>query len=239
MAQSVKKYQKKLPYSYTLGAFPTFELLKNKSQYVDAVYLHSDLNSPELDQELRELCRKCHVRCIVNDRIVEKLREKDNCYVIGVFRKYEEALCPDTNHIVLVSPSDMGNMGTIIRTSIGFGIKDIAIIEPAVDIMNPKVIRASMGAVFRMRCRYYATFDEYRASCEHDLYPFMLGGSHELQTLHRDTQRRYSLIFGNEATGLDASFASVGESITIRHSHEIDSLNLSMAVGIALYEFTK
>ena len=41
MAQALKKYMKKFPYSYTLGAFPTFELVKNQARHVEAVYLHS------------------------------------------------------------------------------------------------------------------------------------------------------------------------------------------------------
>jgi TrmH family RNA methyltransferase len=240
MAQALKKYMKKFPYSYTLGAFPTFELVKNQPQQVEAVYLHSMMDSPTLDQEIRQLCAEKHVRCIVNDKIVEKLREKENCFVIGVFNKYEQQLEKDTNHIVLVNPSDMGNMGTIMRTSLGFGIRDLAIIQPAVDIFNPKVLRASMGAVFQMNCRYYNSFDEYVAECgERSMYPFMLGGTKYLQDFHHDSSRKFSLIFGNEATGLDPSFKNVGEPIMIRHNNKIDSLNLSMAVGIALYEFTK
>lgn len=240
MAQALKKYMKKFPYSYTLGAFPTFELVKNQARHVEAVYLHSMMDSPALDREIRQLCEEKHVRCIVNDKIVEKLREKENCFVIGVFNKYEEPLTKDTNHIVLVNPSDMGNMGTIMRTSLGFGIRDLAIIQPAVDIFNPKVLRASMGAVFQMHCHYYNSFEEYMEECgERSMYPFMLGGNRYLQEFQHDKNRKFSLIFGNEATGLDPSFKDVGEPIMIRHNNQIDSLNLSMAVGIALYEFTK
>ena len=49
----------------------------------------------------------------------------------------------------------------------------------------------------------------------------------------------FSLIFGNEAAGLPVEFASVGQSVRIRHTDSIDSLNLSLAAGIGLYEFTK
>ena len=57
----------------------------------------------------------------------------------------------------------MGNMGTIIRTCVGFGIKNLAVIEPAVDIFNPKVVRASMGAVFHVNICRYDSFDTYYA----------------------------------------------------------------------------
>ena len=49
----------------------------------------------------------------------------------------------------------------------------------------------------------------------------------------------FSLVFGNEATGLDDSFLSVGTSVIIAHSDRIDSLNLPIAASIAMYEATK
>ena len=61
-----------------------------------------------------------------------------------------------------MNPSDMGNMGTIIRTGIGFGIRNLAIVEPAVDVFNPRVVRASMGSLFQMNFRYYDSFETYR-----------------------------------------------------------------------------
>ena len=49
----------------------------------------------------------------------------------------------------------------------------------------------------------------------------------------------FTLIFGNEATGLPDSYAETCTAVRISHSGDIDSLNLPMACGIGLYEFTK
>lgn len=237
----LKKYNKKSEYSYTLGAFPTIELLKNKPEHVLRVMFHSDMNSDRQAEIIHELCKKNRIQCEVQDRLVEKLRDKENCYVIGVFEKYTGILQADQNHLVLVNPSDMGNIGTIIRTSIGFSVHNLAIIEPAVDIFNPKVVRASMGALFRIRFQHFDSFEAYRKQYgrEHALYPFMLTGAVPLQTYVPDPAKHFSLIFGNEATGLPEEFAEVGQSILIENSDEVDSLNLSIAVGCGLYEFTK
>ena len=67
----------------------------------------------------------------------------------------------------------------------------------------------------------------------------MLKGATDLQKLNKSNVDKYALIFGNEATGLPDEFANKGTSVLIRHEKTIDSLNLSMACGIALYEFTK
>jgi len=171
---------------------------------------------------------------------VEKLRDKDNCLMIGIFEKYEDFLEEKENHIVLINPSDMGNMGTILRTAMGFGMKNIAVIEPCADYFNPKVVRSSMGACFQTNIQRFESFEAYKKEFGlRNIYPFMLKGAVDLQEYNIDKGKCFSLVFGNEATGLPDEFSKEGQSIRIRHTDCIDSLNLSMAVGIALYEFTK
>lgn len=236
----IKKYQGKMEYSYTLGAFPTIELLKNKPEKVIKVFVHPDMDSVQQKEIVASLCRKHNIPFEVSKKNVEKLRDKENCLLIGIFEKYEDDLESDNNHIVLVNPSDMGNMGTILRTAVGFGVNNIAVIEPCVDYFNPKVIRSSMGACFQANIKRFSDFSQYKKEYDNRvLYPFMLKGAVDLQKFDREKTQKYSLIFGNEATGLPDDFAQEGQSILIRHENTIDSLNLSMAVGIALYEFTK
>lgn len=236
----LKKYAKKMEHSYTFGAFPTIELLKNQPEHVLKVLLHPDMNSQVQLDLISSLCEMHRIPLEWAGKSVEKLRDKENIFAIGVFEKYTNILDSKKNHIVLVNPSDMGNMGTIIRTSIGFGIENLAIIEPGVDVFNPKVVRASMGSLFQLNFCYFKSFEEYKAQAgERSLYPFMLKGAVPLQELKREPGEIYSLIFGNEATGLPDSFAQEGQSVVIRHTDHIDSLNLALATGIGIYEFTK
>lgn len=236
----LKKYAKKMNHSYTFGAFPTIELLKNQPEHVLKVLLHPDMNSETQLEIITDLCNRHNIPIERAAKVVEKLRDKENIFAVGVFEKYTNQLDPTADHIVLVNPSDMGNMGTIIRTSIGFGIENLAIIEPGVDVFNPKVVRASMGSLFQSNFCYFPSFEAYKEQAgNRSLYPFMLKGAVPLQELQRDTTETYSLIFGNEATGLPDSFADEGQSVVIRHTDHIDSLNLALATGIGIYEFTK
>lgn len=236
----LKKYAKKFEYSYTFGAFPTIELLKHQPDHVLKVLLHPDMNSPAQLEIISSLCREHGIPVEPAQRAVEKLRDKENIFVIGVFEKYSGSLRETEPHIVLVNPSDMGNMGTIIRTGVGFGIRNLAVVEPAVDLFHPKVVRSSMGSLFQMNFRYFESFQAYRDTAgTRAFYPFMLKGAVPLQQLKRDPEEIFSLIFGNEAAGLPDWFAQVGQSIVIRHTDRIDSLNLALATGIGIYEFTK
>ena len=240
MQLQYKRYNDKAEYSYCFGPFPTFELIENRPQEAIEVLYHSQ-TSEAIREKLQRICQDQGIPCEQNDKVIQRIRDKENCLVIGVFKKHESVLSMDRPHVVLVNPSDMGNLGTIIRTAVGFGIPDLAIIRPGAAICHPKTVRASMGSLFRLNFQYFDSFAEYKRAYGEDrkMYPFMLKGSVGLDQLQRDEGELYSLIFGNEATGLPDEFLGEGQSVRIRNTDNIDSLNLSLAAGIAIYEFTK
>lgn len=236
---TIKPYKKDADYSYALGAFPTIELIKKAADKVIGVYVHSSFTDRE---NVEALCRERSIPVWNNDKMIARLSDKENVFVIGVFRKYEEKLDAGQPHLMLVNPSNMGNAGTILRTCLAFGIHDVAIITPAIDYFNPKVIRASMGAAFSMRLQCFESFEEYRAqygSAERELYSFMLTATEQLTVDTCPKPELYTLIFGNEATGLPEEYAEFTNSIIIPQSPEVDSLNLTIAVGIGTYMFRK
>lgn len=235
---NMKKYKKTDLESYTLGTTLTLELLNKKIEYVKRVYIHSKQDKNETYFKIKDICDKNHIEIIYSDKIINTLSDKDNCYIIGVFEKFKTDINYLTNHIVLVNPSNMGNLGTIIRSSIGFGINNLIIISPGVDIFDPKVIRSSMGAIFNMNFAYFDSFMDYaKLATDRDFYPFMLKAKTNLSDVK--VRRNYSLIFGNEASGLPDDYLNIGEPLIIKHTNNIDSLNLDNAVSIALYEFSK
>ena len=153
--------------------------------------------------------------------------------------KFRDALREDRPHVVLHRPGDSGNVGTILRTALGLGLQDAALIRPCVDVFDPRTVRASMGSLFRMRVRVYDSFEEYRKEFpERPLYPFMLDASVPLQQI-REIPEIYSLIFGNEGSGLPAEFAAAGQAVRIESNDQVDSLNLAVAAGIGIYYFTR
>ena len=234
----VKPYKKDFDYSYTRGVFLTIELMNHRPDRVIKIYLSSNADKNSGVTKIKDLANKQNIPVEVNDKAVSRLSPKENCYAVGIFSKYETPLAKDKNHIVLVNPMDSGNLGTILRTSLGFGITDIAIIRPAVDIFDPKTVRASMGALFSVSFAYYNEFNAYRSlSSGHALYPFMLHAKKSLHDVDSFIKKPYSLIFGNESSGLPDEFREIGTGIVIPHSKNIDSLNLSVSVGIACYAF--
>lgn len=237
---AIKPYKKDFDYSYTLGVFLTIELLNHMPEKVLTVYTSSQSEKNNGVSKINDLAKLHGIPVETNDKLIDRLSPKENCYAVGIFRKYETSLEKGKNHVILVSPMDSGNLGTIFRTCLGFGIHNVGIIRPAVDAFDPKAIRASMGALFSVNYSYFESFEDYLESFpEQALYPFMLNAKKSLHDVDSFMKAPFSLIFGNESSGLPQKFEDYGTSIVIPHSSAIDSLNLSMAVGLACYSFTK
>lgn len=227
----IQKYNKDLNYSYTEGFFPTFELIKYKRSSLRCIYINSDANDSEGVKKLKNLVDEKLI--IYSDKAFTKIGCKENSHVIGVFDKFEDNLDGDENHLVMVNPSDMGNLGNAMRSLLAFGYHDLAIITPCADRFNPKVIRASMGAIFKIRIEEFSSFEEYINKYKREFYPFVLDTSKPLNEVIFN--QPCSLVFGNEATGLPKSIHNQN-NVRIEQSDEVDSLNLTTSIAIGLYK---
>ncbi|MHB1293777.1 MAG: TrmH family RNA methyltransferase [Anaerolineae bacterium] len=229
-----RAYKESLDHSYAVGVFPTLELLQHRPEAVIEVLLSSRAATNTGADKIERLCAERDIPVHQADALVDHLAGNQNSYAIGVFHKYTSALSPRENHVVLVNPGDAGNLGTIIRTMLGLDVTNLAVIRPAVNPLAPKTVRASMGAVFQVQFAYLDRFEDYRAHYTgRHLYPFMTDGRVELG--EAIFQPPYSLVFGNESAGLGPAYQDWGTSVRIPQSQRIDSLNLAMSVGIALY----
>ena len=228
---SVKKYKKTDDISYALGATVTMELLNRRADCARCVYV-----SPKSEvSAVVDKARSLNIPVIESEKAFNILSPKENCYVIGEFNKFETAVDKTRHHVVLVNPSNSGNLGTIMRDVAAFDCADLVIIRPAVDNFDPKTVRASMGAVFNIGMQCYDSFEQYiKDYGDREVMPFMLNGKPFGKTAF-DMTKKYALVFGNEATGLPESYSKYN-AVRIEQSEKVDSLNLSVAVSVALYK---
>lgn len=224
------KYKKDLDFSYTMGAFPTIELL-NSNFKVHAVLIHSKYENKE---DLIEICKRKNVEYFLNDKIVNKLRLKESNLVIGVFKKKFSQL-EKANHILLFEPRDKGNLGTILRTALGLGFKNIGLISSC-DVFDPKTIRSSMGAVFKVNIEIFDSFEEYREKFKNEIYAFLLN---EKATPLKNVKIKepFTLLFGNESHGLENCNTENTNAVFIEQTKDIDSFNLPIATAMGMYHF--
>ncbi len=235
---SLEAYRSELDYSYAPGIFPSMECLLARPEDVRRLLVHSSAAGREGIGKLTALAQEHRIRIEEADRALGRISGKENCYAAAVFGKFSDALRADRPHVVLHNPSDSGNVGTILRTALGLGMEDVALIRPCADVFDPRTVRASMGSLFRLRVHVYDGFGEYReAFPERKLYPFMLDASVPLGSI-REVPEVYSLVFGNEGSGLPKEFAEAGQAVRIESNDKVDSLNLGIAAAIGIYQFT-
>lgn len=237
---ALQPYEKGLDYSYAAGFFPSMEALKKQPSLVRRVLLSSGAEESAAGKEIQALCEKLRIRTETADKALRRILGKDNTFAAAVFEKRQSDLSAAGRQLLLHQPQDRGNLGTMLRTALGFGFLDVAIIGPAADPFDPHVVRASMGAIFSLRIRLFDRFEDYADTAkERQLYPFMLTASKPLEEGTASIRRPYALVFGSEGGGLPDSFAGIGQPLRIPHSGEIDSLNLAVAAAIGMYAFAR
>ncbi len=237
---SLQPYDASLDYAYAPGLFPAMECLLNRPDCARRVLIHSKAAGTEGAEKLIRLAGDLRIRVEEADRALSRISQKENCFAAAVFEKFSDTLDPAKPHVVLHNPSDCGNVGTILRACAAFGVWDVALVRPCADLFDPRTVRACMGSLFHLRVTMYDSFDQYRAAYpEHDLYPFMLDGSRMIRDVLKDDMKdTWTLIFGNEGSGLPPEFARIGQPVRIPSNDRVDSLNLSIAAAIGLYAFT-
>ena len=235
---ALEAYKRELDYSYAPGLFPSLEAMTKRPQLVRRLLVSSRGQDSEGVKKLMFQAEEQHIRVEIADKALARISGKDNCFAAAVFEKRPLPLDGSCDHVVLHHISDQGNLGTILRTALGFGYHDIAIIRPAADVYDPKVVRASMGALFSLRVTEYAVFSDYwQEFGPSAAYPFMLDGSVQMDDAAKDAPHPCALIFGNEGSGLPPEFRQVGQPVRIPSSDEVDSLNLAIAAAIGMYAF--
>lgn len=140
--------------------------------------------------------------------------------------------------LLLENLRDPGNLGTILRTAEGAGMNGVVLNRESVDIFNPKVIRSTMGAIYRVPFLYTEDFNQLLKQLKHrgvTLYAAHLAGSVEYD--EPDYPAKTAILIGNEAKGLTEEAANLADArIRIPMEGKLESLNAGVAAAIVMYE---
>lgn len=153
---------------------------------------------------------------------------------LGDFKRYGK-------YAVLSRIQDPGNMGMIIRTADAMGL-DGVILSGSCDIYNPKVVRSTMGSLFRVPVFHGIDEEEIFLKFNEAEIPSFAAvvdnNAKDLKTA--DFSKGGGIFIGNEGNGLsEETVSKCTEKITIKMNGNIDSLNAAMATGIIMWELMK
>lgn len=133
---------------------------------------------------------------------------------------------------------DPGNLGTIIRTLDCAGINSLLLSKGTVDLYNPKVIRSTMGAIFRVNCFENVDLKDKLLSLKKEKYKIVIT-SLEATMFHYelDFKDKYVFVIGNESKGVSKDIQDLADlKIKIPMIGRTESLNASVAASVVAYE---
>lgn len=143
--------------------------------------------------------------------------------------------------ILLENIKDLGNLGTIIRTAVAFGIESIVLYGETVDLYNPKVVRSAVGNLWKINIVQMSTVEELKKYFSEYQRFATLPNSKEsvyLSDIKIETQQNL-VMFGSEADGLSEELKNFAtDNLTIEMNSNVESLNLSVSAAVVMYKLT-
>jgi TrmH family RNA methyltransferase len=166
--------------------------------------------------------------------------------ILGVIRqmdyKLEDMLKVRNSHIlVLDNLQDPGNVGTIFRTAEAAGVSGILMSQDCVDIYNPKTIRSTMGAIYRMPFLYLEDIKDGISILKENkihIYAAHLDGVHIYDK--EDYTKGTAFLIGNEGNGLTEEVADCADTLVkIPMEGQAESLNAAVASAVLMFEVNR
>ncbi len=207
----------------------------------EIVLYQNELAAAAQDLVAQLMSQGVPTRCIPQ-RQLERIADTETSQ--GLLARYRmhtvspaELFTPRARTVVLIdSVIDPGNLGTLIRSAIAFGVSDIAIAgDGAADPFGPKVVRATSGALFRSRIAIDER-EEIRNAARTAGYIVVVADLDGFETWPEPDPEHMLLIIGGETAGVNRYWRqSADHIIAVRQTDRIDSLNAAIAGSILMH----
>ncbi len=174
--------------------------------------------------------------------IISVIKYLDFFNNIDIIYKEDFFLLPSERTIALASVRDPGNLGSVIRSAVAFGVDHIVISSDSADIYNPKTVRSAMGSLFRVKVSIVSDMEAFAMAVQASgrrIYAAELSDSarslSDIGILPSDI-----IVIGNEGHGIPSSLSDkCSGSVYIPISKKTESLNAAVAAAIFMWEQSK
>ncbi len=185
-------------------------------------------------------------RYLVNDAIINKIATTKNPQnILGIVKMLDHNitnLVPiikenKTKLIMLDDVNDPGNLGTIIRTAAGLGYDGIIMSPNTVDLYNEKVIRSTQGVMFKIPIIKANLQEVIKLLKKEKVFCIGTALTNAKDVKHITKKDKFAICLGNEAKGISKEVLdNMDENVKIAMKNDVESLNVSIAAGIIMYE---
>ncbi len=184
-------------------------------------------------------------KILTNEAVLKKISTTETAPEIVATAKQiafsQKDIISKSKIVLLENIKDSGNLGTILRTCTALGVEAIILAGDTVDIYNPKTIRAAVGNLFKIPFLSVKSATETKKILpEHKFYATVVANAEAKNIIELKLPQKAVIMFGSEADGLSSDAIEICDvKITIPMSKTVESLNLSTAATICIWELFK
>lgn len=218
------------------------EAILEKSDIETIVVCDNCVKSGEIEQKtLYEIAK---YNCVyVDEKVFNNITEVQNPQgILAVVKKNlkQEIDLNEDVIVVLDDIQDPGNLGTILRTIDSVGLSQVIISKKSGDIFNPKVVRSTMGAIFRINMIESENLIDTLKQLKKHKFKIVATSPQTEKTIYDIDYRKKVIVIGNEANGISKEVLNIAdEKVKIEMLGKTESLNAAVATGVVLYEYVR
>lgn len=236
---SKKKYRRKFGKFVVENLAIVYDALQSRIQ-PETLFLSRELFENQ-NSKLKNILDKLNLEniFIINEGINKHLSSLDT--PSGIFAVYDKSKNIELDFhkeiVYLNGIKDPGNLGTIFRSALAFGIKNIVVDEFCADPYNPKTIQAAKDSIFKINL----VFDKDRKILKEikekmKVFVTDVDDGKNISNILNDN-KKFCLVLGSESHGVSDDIKEMSDgAVNIKSSSEIESLNVSVSAGIIFYE---
>ena len=176
---------------------------------------------------------------VVSQEVMEKLEftKSPQPIMARCLVQKNKSLIVGKRYLILDNLQDPGNIGTLIRTALAFGIDQVILSKQCVDLYNDKLLRSMQGAHFHMSCIYEDLKNIIPILQSQGVHVIgsALENGQDINSIHQFDKMAY--ILGNEGNGMEKDIMTLCDDIAYIPIQTIESLNVAIAGSIMMYHF--
>jgi len=219
------------------------EEIQENAKISKIVICEDCINDGSLEQNL--LYEIAKYDCIyVSEKVFQTISDVTNPQgILAVINKEnsEDAISYDEDIIVVLDGiQDPGNLGTILRTIDSVNLKQVILSEKTADPYNPKVVRSTMGAIYRVNMIRSKDVLETLKNMRKQKYDIVATSLQTNESIYDIEYKKKVIVIGNEANGVSKEVLDLAnKKVKIPMLGKTESLNAAVATGIILYEYVR
>ena len=183
--------------------------------------------------------------CIyVTNKVFDSITEVMNPQgILAIIEKQSKEIQIDDKQDIILALDDIqdpGNLGTILRTADSIGLTQILVSKGTADSYNPKVVRSTMGAIFRVKIIECEDLVKTLKEIKKHKFEIVVSFLQTDNSIYDINYHKKVIVIGNEANGVKKEIQDLADKkIKIPMLGKTESLNASVATGIILYEYVR